>query len=107
MASQLQQVLNRFSDQSAPLSLRALAHEMQLEPGVLHGMLEYWVRKGKLREVGSGGESCTTCGIKGACPFVVHLPRYYERVTEDSPAGGTCAIAAPSCACGSNSCGCH
>ena len=95
MASQLREVLNRFGDQSAPLSINQMARDMDLEPGVLHGMIDYWVRKGKLREVNGSGEGCTTCGVKGSCPFIVAMPRYYELVTdEDGPA------ACPACSCG-------
>ena len=94
MASRLREVLNRFGKQSAPVSLNQMAREMDLEPGVLHGMIDYWVRKGKLREVGSTNDNCQTCGIKGTCPFVVALPRYYERV-EDSDEG-----VGPPCGCG-------
>lgn len=95
MASQLREVLNHFDAQSAPLSVNRLAKEMGITPGVLHGMIDYWVRKGKLREVTSTGETCHTCGVKSACPFIVHLPRYYERVQ----AGDMGADPAPACAC--------
>ncbi|MBX3081816.1 MAG: hypothetical protein KF716_09300 [Anaerolineae bacterium] len=94
MASQLREVLNRFADQSTPISINQMAREMQLELGVLHGMIDYWVRKGKLREVGADGNSCTTCGIKGECPYILHLPRYYEIVNDHDPAP------APPCTCG-------
>ncbi len=94
MASQLREVLDRFGNQSAPVSLNRMAREMNIEPGILHGMIDYWVRKGKLREVGSVGENCQTCGIKGACPFVVALPRYYERVGDEEP------VSVPPCGCG-------
>lgn len=55
------------------------------------------MRKGKLREASGTGESCTSCGVKGACPFVVALPRYYEVVREDEDAppcgcGGSCTL---------------
>lgn len=83
MASQLREVLNQFEAQHEPVSVRAMAHQMNLNPNVLQGMIDYWVRKGKLRIASSGGESCHTCGIKGACPFVVNLPHYYERVQDD------------------------
>lgn len=96
MASQLREVLNRFSDQRAPVSLKQMARDMDLEPGVLTGMIDYWVRKGKLREVNSSGQSCRTCGVKSACPFVVALPRYYERVDE----GAQTSSQPPPCDCG-------
>lgn len=95
MASQLREVLNRFADGDAPRSIKDMAREMSLEPGVLHGMIEYWVHKGRLREVNGGGQTCRTCGIKSACPFIVALPRYYELVHEED------AIAEPPpCGCG-------
>ena len=100
MASQLREVLNRFSDQSAPISIQKMAREMKLEVGVLQGMIEYWIRKGKLREVVGNHTGCTTCGIKGECPFIMTLPRYYELADENDPPvcasdtpcnnGGTC-----------------
>lgn len=95
MASQLRAVLDRFDQQTAPVSLRQMAREMDLEPGVLDGMIAYWVRKGRLREVTSSGEACHTCGVKGACPFVVLMPRYFERVHE-----GDSSPPEPPCACG-------
>ena len=95
MASQLREVLNRFSDQSTPLSINQMARDLKLEPGVLLGMIDYWVRKGKLREVKDNGEGCTTCGVKGACPFVVTMPRYYELVTADGEPAACVA-----CSCG-------
>jgi len=41
------------------------------------------VRKGRLRA--SGGDTppdCGSCGQRGACPFVVALPRSYALVNE-------------------------
>lgn len=94
MASQLREVLNRFDGQTAPISINRMARDMSLEPGVLQGMIDYWVRKGKLREVNSGGETCVTCGVKSACPFIIAMPRYYELAREDT------AESSPPCACG-------
>lgn len=94
MASQLREVLNHFDGQTAPLSINRLARDMGVTPGVLHGMIDYWVRKGKLREVTSTTDGCTTCGVKNGCPFIVHLPRYYELVRE-----GDDDNVAPPCAC--------
>jgi len=94
MASQLREVLNRFDGQSVPVSINQMAREMSLEPGVLQGMIDYWVRKGKLREISGSGDSCVTCGVKSACPFIVAMPRYYELANDDS------ADPEPPCACG-------
>lgn len=102
MASQLREVLFHFEHQTAPTSLNQMAKEMQVTPGVLEGMIDYWVRKGKLRAINSGGEDCNTCGNQGACPFVVTMPRYYERVTEDDAHhsdGGSCCTCGGGCSC--------
>lgn len=95
MASQLREVLNRFEDQAAPVSVRRLAHDMGLDVEVVRGMIGYWVRKGRLREVGVQSAACHICGTHGACPFVVSLPVYYELVR---PGDDAAAAHAP-CAC--------
>lgn len=99
MASQLREVLNRFGDQSAPVSINRMAHDMQIAPGVLDGMIAYWVRKGKLREVTNTGDNCNTCGVKSGCPFIIAMPRYYELIRDDDVdsippcgCGGSCAV---------------
>lgn len=98
--SQLRDVLNRFDQQNEPTSIRQMAQDMNIEQGVLMGMIDYWVRKGKLRAVNSVGADCSHCGVKSACPFITPLPVYYERVTdEDKPQPPT------TCNCGTG--GCH
>jgi hypothetical protein len=96
MATQLREVLNRFADQSAPMSLKGMARDMDIDYGVLCEMVQFWVRKGKLREI-SDDPNCTTCGVKSACPFIVTLPRRYELVHEGDSA---CDVSFPTCHCG-------
>jgi hypothetical protein len=64
----------------APLSLPQMARELAVSPEQLEGMIQYWVRKGKIRE-GGGQMGCGDCGHNGACPFVVAMPRTFELVT--------------------------
>ena len=92
MASLLRQVLLAFENNRGPRSLAQLAADLEVSPGVLEGMIAYWVRKGRLREVNSG-PACNTCGSANGCPFVIKLPRAYELVSEDSP------VVLPSAAC--------
>ncbi len=94
MATPLREVLARFTEQAAPLSVSQLAREMAIEPGLLHDMIGYWVRKGKLREIVGSSQACTACGSQRDCPFIVALPRYYEL------AGSADDAAPPPCACG-------
>jgi hypothetical protein len=89
MANRIRDVLERFENQTAPLSLNQMAREMDITPGVLRGMIDYLVRRGDLREVTSDGSACTSCGVKGGCPFVVLMPRYYERVRDDDDSAAT------------------
>lgn len=94
MASQLREVLNQFEVQREPVSVRAMARHMEINPNVLQGMIDYWVRKGKLRATSSSGEMCTTCGDQPTCPFVVHMPDYYELARDESENAPP-----PSCTC--------
>lgn len=89
----LRQVLDAFTDHSGPVSLKQLARELQMDPGVLEDMVGFWVRKGRLRET-SNLDNCNTCGAKSGCPFIVKLPRRYELVTDDDPSDDT-----PPCSC--------
>jgi hypothetical protein len=81
--STLRQVLTMFETAVAPLSLQQMAHELGVSLEQLEGMIQHWVRKGKIRESGSVTE-CGTCGHKGACPFVMEMPRSYELATADA-----------------------
>ena len=85
MATQLKGVLDHFAAAGGPVSLATMAQQLAIDPGVLEGMIAYWVRKGKVREVfAQGGGDCTRCGVAGNCPFVVPMPRTYELVRDDA-----------------------
>lgn len=82
--SKLRQVLTVFETADSPLSLPQIARELDMSPAQLDGMIQHWVRRGKIRQSGSLSD-CGTCGQQGGCPFVMTLPRSYELVTaEDS-----------------------
>lgn len=83
----LRQVLNAFEQAEEPRSLNDMARDLGITPGMLTGMIDYWVRKGKLRETSLGQETCNTCGSAEGCPFILRLPRSYELVTGDNPPG--------------------
>lgn len=80
--STLKQVLTAFEQADGPLSLGAVARELNVSPELLESMIAYWVRKGRIRETSAAGE-CRTCGIKGQCPFVMQMPRSYELAPAD------------------------
>lgn len=80
----LRQVLQHFEQRSGAVSLVQMARDLDVERSILQDMLDYWVRKGRLREVQTSG--CGTCGSgSGACPLMVMLPRMYELASEDPP----------------------
>lgn len=99
MSSTLRQVLEQFEQNQGTLSLPQMAHRLGIERATLQNMIDYWVRKGKLREVSA--PACTTCGSAAGCPFVVALPRCYELVTDSETPDST---ALPPCGCGGS---CH
>lgn len=85
----LRQVLDAFR-QSEPLSMTQLAKKLNVDLNTLDDMLQFWVRKGKLREVRPN--NCGDCGGIQHCPVKVAVPRRYELVAE-----GESANAAPAC----------
>lgn len=96
MTTTLRTVLSAFEDARAPLSLRELAAQLDVAPGMLEGMLAHWVRKGKLREVSSASQ-CGSCGGANGCPFMLHMPRAYELVGDNEPPNSpSCTL----CGCG-------
>jgi hypothetical protein len=95
--STLSQVLTAFEDNRGPLTMNQIAGSLDISIARLEGMIQYWVRKGKLRETILLSD-CGTCGRgPGDCPFTIELPRTYELVTEDSltipltPVGSSCS----------------
>ena len=83
-SSTLRQVLTIFEQADDALSLVHIARELEISTARLEGMLQYWVRKGRIREAVDPSSGCTSCGITGECPFVMALPRSYELATDDS-----------------------
>lgn len=81
----LKQVLAELENATQPLSLSELSQRLQIEPSALAGMLDFWVRKGRLQVLESGDETSIcppdmcggSCGGPQDCPFTVNLPRSY------------------------------
>ena len=98
MATTLRAVLNTFQHTREPLSLAQMARDLDIPMGMLEGMIEYWIRKGKIREVGSaaacGSTICGSCSSAKSCGYAPNLPRSYEFVREDDP-----LTAVPVCNC--------
>ena len=91
--SLFRQVLNRFEDNNRPLTLTALARDLDISKVMLEEILQYWVKKGKLREVSFNDDNCSSCGIESSCPFVVTMPRMFEIASKEDD------IQPPQCCC--------
>jgi len=78
----LRQVLEKFETADHALSLPQIARELNISLPRLEGMIQHWVRQGKIRESGAVAD-CGSCGARGACPFVLTLPRTFELVRDD------------------------
>jgi hypothetical protein len=76
----LRQVLEQFEHQSGTLSLGQMATALGVERPILQDMIDYWVRKGRLREVVDC--ACPSGSCSSGCPFIMAMPRSYEYVTE-------------------------
>ncbi len=80
----LYQLLHEIESARETMTFNQLAAQLQVEESALHGMIDFWVRKGRLRgdEVQSTATAfpvCTTAGCSrcpGAaqCPFVMKMP---------------------------------
>ena len=77
--SKLSRLITLLEKSSGALSIRELARELELSQERVESMMDYWVRKGKIR-VSAKLAECGSCGGKGDCPFVLELPRVYELV---------------------------
>ena len=84
MTTTLRQVLHAFEATAQPLSLSQMAQQLDLPPSMLEGMIAYWVRKGKIREVG-GAAPCGSCSKSSGCHYMPEIPRSYELVRPDDP----------------------
>lgn len=85
----LREVLTIVEAAEGPISLTEISRQLGLDPGVLDGMLEYWVRKGKLvvnnRSTAAcsascldAGCGCGSCSGAAGCPFIARLPKTYS-----------------------------
>ncbi|MCK4598939.1 hypothetical protein KAU37_03835 [Candidatus Bipolaricaulota bacterium] len=63
----LSRIREAFEKAVGPLDLNELSHRLGVEQSALDGMLEFLVRKGKLREIGLATEACTHCGSRLSC----------------------------------------
>ncbi len=76
----LRQVLNYFENSRGGKSINAIAREMNISPGQVGNLVDFWVRKGKIRP--TPVQECGSCSDLGNCPFVIEMPLSYELIRE-------------------------
>jgi hypothetical protein len=62
----LNAVLKAVQQSQGPLRIQELSRELNIDPGALEGMLEFWIRKGRIqRERGTyaGCEQSACCPV--------------------------------------------
>ena len=90
----LRQVLEEIESAHGPVNINELSHKLGLERSTLEGMIEFWVRKGRLKAANQSTaemtEECTIgscgCACSGPveCPYVIKMPQTYALVSRDS-----------------------
>jgi len=74
------QVLDEINKTGSVRSIKDLAQSLQLDRSALEGIIDYWVRKGKILRIensvcaaGSCGQCSLNCPARGALPHGVVL----------------------------------
>lgn len=83
----LRQVLAELEAASGPVNINELSRKLGIERSALEGMIQFWVRKGRLKSGAQAAaemaEQCTSggCGMACSgpadCPYVIKLPQSY------------------------------
>ena len=78
----LWRVLQEVERAQAPLELNELSRRLEIDRSVLDGIIEFWVRKGRLVEDAGAAsgfvcapQGCGSCSGPQGCPFVMKMPR--------------------------------
>ena len=83
----LRQLLCEVEATQGPLDLNELGRRLDVERGALDGMIQFWVRKGRLIDNRAAAEDAAVCapGHCGgccpgpqSCPFTMKMPRTYS-----------------------------
>lgn len=81
----LREVLHAIETADGPIHLAALSQQLGIERSALDGMIDYWVRKGRLQARNAPDTVCAPaaghcgggCAGAAACPFIARMPKSY------------------------------
>jgi len=102
----LHQVLEEIEQARGPVLLRDLSRKLDIDAATLSGMIQFWVRKGRLRDddaAAAEGTACasglcgSSCGGTAGCAFVVKLPKTYSVATAQIPSDSVRGELSPGC----------
>ena len=88
----LWQVLHEVEAANAPLDLNELSRRLNVERSALDGMIQFWVRKGRLVDdtagagratVACANHGCGGCAGGQGCPFTMTMPRTISLIRLD------------------------
>lgn len=63
----LMQVLKAVENSNGPIRPTDLSRKLGIEPSVLDGMLEFWIRKGRIQRETQGYQTCTQTTCPAGC----------------------------------------
>ena len=63
----LSHIVEEFRNAKGPLTLSEMARRLGVEHSALEGMVQFLVRKGKLRAAGTDTTACGQCGLRSGC----------------------------------------
>jgi len=81
----LRDVLHAIESANGPVHVAALSQQLGIDRSALEGMIDYWVRKGRLQAptatetvcAPSAGHCGGGCSGAAACLFVARMPKAY------------------------------
>lgn len=65
----LKQVLAEIEKSNGTVRMEVLSRKLGIDPAVLEGLVEHWVRKGRLQRMNQDDLLCSSSGCKETCPF--------------------------------------
>jgi hypothetical protein len=80
----LSQVLHEIESARGPVTIRELCYKLDVDRYALEGMLQFWVRKGRIQndthesDNHKGGSCGTSCSGVTDCAFIAKMPKTYE-----------------------------
>jgi len=86
----LRQVLHEIEIARGPVTIRELCYKLDVDRNALEGMLQFWMRKGRIQidahkpDDPQGGSCGTSCSGVANCAFIAKMPKTYE-ITLNQP----------------------